>query len=369
MPATEETYRRQPILHLVFAISSIAMLLSIVWMVAADHLRPWKQVQREFQQVEREKLKASREEKLEEQKAKNQAQIDEVDAKIKAGRGERRGAGQRDPPARSGARQAGRQGPTARHAAAVQEGRAGQQAQPLRRHDRPQRGGRGAGLPRQRRLGARSASSTSSPRSSRRPKSDEGRDRGQEGRPARPHRRTSRRSEERLTREADRVERAIEQKDALYGGSDHWYSQPMAFLRSLPGIDLMPPTKIQQISLPELTINYNFKEVPRYDRCTTCHQGIDRLGYDKAADGKPMKPRSSPSHPHLTVGRHHDRPQGERRPGGPLPRRQRPAPDQQLRLHDLPRRPGLGDRLHLLLAHAQLARSRRRSGRRKHDWH
>ena len=56
MPATEETYRPQPILHLVFAISSIAMLLSIAWMVAADHLRPWKEVQREFQTIERKKL-------------------------------------------------------------------------------------------------------------------------------------------------------------------------------------------------------------------------------------------------------------------------------------------------------------------------
>ena len=75
----------------------------------------------------------------------------------------------------------------------------------------------------------------------------------------------------------------------------------MAFFRSLPGIDLMPPTKIQQISLPELTINYNFKEVPRYDRCTTCHQGIDRLGYEKAADGQPMKDVFA-SHPLLTSG-------------------------------------------------------------------
>ena len=49
MPASEETYRSQPTLHLVFAISSIAMLLVTVWMVMADHLRPWKQVQREFQ--------------------------------------------------------------------------------------------------------------------------------------------------------------------------------------------------------------------------------------------------------------------------------------------------------------------------------
>ena len=76
----------------------------------------------------------------------------------------------------------------------------------------------------------------------------------------------------------------------------------MAFLRSLPGIDLMPPTKIQQISLPELTINYNFKEVPRYDRCTTCHQGIDRLGYDKDADGKRRCPTVFASHPFLTTG-------------------------------------------------------------------
>ncbi len=84
MPATEETYRSQPTLHLVFAISSIAMLLATVWMVMADHLRPWKQVQREFQLVERDKLEAAEKEKLEEQKAKYQTQIDEIDAEIKA---------------------------------------------------------------------------------------------------------------------------------------------------------------------------------------------------------------------------------------------------------------------------------------------
>lgn len=82
MPATEETYRSQPTLHVVFAISSVAMLLSIVWMIMADHLRPWKQVQREFQKVEESKLKAVEQEKLAEQKAKFQAQIAEIDAKI-----------------------------------------------------------------------------------------------------------------------------------------------------------------------------------------------------------------------------------------------------------------------------------------------
>ena len=89
---------------------------------------------------------------------------------------------------------------------------------------------------------------------------------------------------EKLNREAERVKRLIEQKDELYGLGG-WWAGANAFLRDLPGIDIMPPTKIQQISLPELSINYNFKEVPRYDRCQTCHQGIERPGYDKDAKG------------------------------------------------------------------------------------
>src|SRR5262245_7705468 len=82
MPATEETYRPQPLLHLVFAVSSIAMLLSTVWMVMADHLRPWKQEQRRFQAIEREKLRESERQKLEEQKEKSQARLDEIQATI-----------------------------------------------------------------------------------------------------------------------------------------------------------------------------------------------------------------------------------------------------------------------------------------------
>src|SRR6516165_6630075 len=84
MPATEETYRSQPTLHLVFAISSIAMLLSTVWMVMADHLRQWKQVQRDFHSIERDKLQATEQEKLKVQKEKYDTQIKELDTKIAA---------------------------------------------------------------------------------------------------------------------------------------------------------------------------------------------------------------------------------------------------------------------------------------------
>jgi cytochrome c2 len=36
------------------------------------------------------------------------------------------------------------------------------------------------------------------------------------------------------------------------------------------------PTKIYQITNNDYPINYNFKEVTRFDRCQTCHMGIDR---------------------------------------------------------------------------------------------
>ncbi len=54
--------------------------------------------------------------------------------------------------------------------------------------------------------------------------------------------------------------------------------------RALPILDAFEsPVKIKQIWLPDLTIDYSFKEVPRYDRCTTCHLGIDRPAYTKEA--------------------------------------------------------------------------------------
>ncbi len=36
------------------------------------------------------------------------------------------------------------------------------------------------------------------------------------------------------------------------------------------------PLKVEQIWLPTLTLNNNFRDVARFDRCTTCHQGIDK---------------------------------------------------------------------------------------------
>ena len=293
MPATEETYRRQPALHIIFAISSIAMTLSIIWMIMADHLRPWKQVQREFQVVEREKLKAFEQATLKKRVGEVQNQIDELDRKIKE----------------------------------AEQG-AAQRAADLNRLDKELKGlqAKTEKLDTERKFKKAELDSLRS--------LYDGMVERDEEREARVYLNTTvakaeqqllvltRELEESqaklklkedekekllgyvdklvkdreiLTREADRVKRLLDQKEAQYFGL-------LAWLRGLPGIDMAaPPTKIMQISLPDLTINYNFKDVPRYDRCTTCHQGIDKVGYDKDASGKPM-PEVFASHPFLTTG-------------------------------------------------------------------
>jgi len=54
--------------------------------------------------------------------------------------------------------------------------------------------------------------------------------------------------------------------------------------RNLPVIDAFAsPTRIDQIVLDSLPIDYNFKHVTRYDRCTTCHQGIDQARFARSA--------------------------------------------------------------------------------------
>ncbi|HEX4130662.1 MAG TPA: hypothetical protein VHZ24_11520 [Pirellulales bacterium] len=52
MPATEQTWRDLKAMHVFFGLSGIAMLATTVWMLAADHNREWKDYQRTFQNVE-----------------------------------------------------------------------------------------------------------------------------------------------------------------------------------------------------------------------------------------------------------------------------------------------------------------------------
>src|SRR5688572_8665096 len=52
MAATDQHYRNQKTLDIVFAVSCIAMLLSTIWMFWDDYNKQWKKEQRAFRDVE-----------------------------------------------------------------------------------------------------------------------------------------------------------------------------------------------------------------------------------------------------------------------------------------------------------------------------
>jgi cytochrome c2 len=65
------------------------------------------------------------------------------------------------------------------------------------------------------------------------------------------------------------------------------------YFLNAPLLDFMAPTiKIQQYILPDIVDDVNFKTVPKMDRCTTCHQAIDKVGFEKY-------PQPFKTHPNL----------------------------------------------------------------------
>ncbi|MCO6457499.1 MAG: hypothetical protein J5I93_19540 [Pirellulaceae bacterium] len=52
MPANEQTWRNLTLLHKIFAISGVILLVSTIWMFVADHNREWKPFQRNANRVE-----------------------------------------------------------------------------------------------------------------------------------------------------------------------------------------------------------------------------------------------------------------------------------------------------------------------------
>src|SRR5438270_10959559 len=52
MAASDQNYRNQRALDVVFGVSCVLMLLSIVALFAQDYFRPWKRVQRQFRDAD-----------------------------------------------------------------------------------------------------------------------------------------------------------------------------------------------------------------------------------------------------------------------------------------------------------------------------
>ena len=77
----------------------------------------------------------------------------------------------------------------------------------------------------------------------------------------------------------------------------------IGYFRDLPILDLSSPTyKVEQLIIHDSTEDLHFTEVPRIDRCMTCHKGIDRALFAEEAQPLTAHPKLdlfvSPTSPH-----------------------------------------------------------------------
>ena len=52
MPATDKTVRDIKKMHVIFAVTSVILVFSTVWMFWKDHDRPWKEYQKEARAID-----------------------------------------------------------------------------------------------------------------------------------------------------------------------------------------------------------------------------------------------------------------------------------------------------------------------------
>ncbi len=280
MAASDQTYRNQKSLHLVFAISSVAMLVSTIWMFWDDYNRPFKKVQRDFRTVEAEVAKRTllasaptpdrREAVVQAEKEVAQAREiqnavrrladDDVKAlKTKQFKAEKARADKKaeyDSLMSFYNIEIEHKGPETHEAQAYQKEMT-RLTEPLAQLQREiEEAQAEIGTINAKRYTVQAGGETVeiSPK-----EADDRLSRAED-------------KHKKLTEEFDRFAKLAAQKTWKW---DDW-------VRTLPVLDAFAsPVKIQQYTLDELPIDYSFKYVTRYDRCATCHLGLEKSSYDK----------------------------------------------------------------------------------------
>ena len=324
MPATEQTWRNLKLLHVVFAACAVALLLATMAMLTGDHNRPWKKYAREFRDLETWSA---------------QARIDEQDSKayesrrsdLEAALGEARRADLDGDVARAFIAEARTVSEDAQAADRVEldvdQLRAQQDAQErlvlrgdllarmsdiakrtkfrednlagalkLRRAELDKNRAdyelavaEEAPAGRQERLLALADA-----------KRDEVSAANLAFQDANTHRKKLEALLGQLTKAEDEAAKAVADHRSKLAQLQKTFEQRRATagksLLELPVLDAFnSPLKVDQIWLPQLTLNNNFRDVARFDRCTTCHRGMD-----KSMPGAPTEPGYPQAEP-LTV--------------------------------------------------------------------
>jgi len=314
MPATEQTWRNLKVLHVVFGVTAILLLLATVLMLAVDHDRPWKKYQRGFRALETWSAAA----KIDEQESRS---FTEQSAKLESALADARRASL-DPVVAEAFIAQVRTVPADAQAA----DRAALDIDQLRSQSDPEQRLvlRGDLLARLRDIVGRAKyreDLLAGQLKLRKAELDKNRadyelavaeeapqerlaallaiadaKRAEvatatlEFQTANTHRKSLDATLRKLTTDEDAAAKALADHRGKLGQLAKAFKDraPNAgkSLLELPVLDAFNgPLRIDQIWLPQLTLNNNFRDVARFDRCVTCHKGMD-----KSAPGSPTDP-------------------------------------------------------------------------------
>jgi mono/diheme cytochrome c family protein len=276
MAATDQTYRSQKILDIVFAVTCVLMLVSIIWMFFQDYNREFKHVQRKFRDVDEALTERQLLEKLPdvEQVKEASAQRAEAAAKLQQVKYDSQST-TRPLLAEKAQREADFQKIKAEYDSkmslynlAVENRDEGEsERQPALQADVDRRKQEVDKLEKDLIAAQEKLDITNKKLKEAQVAQTEAQD-------------ALSKAEDQLKKvsgEFDRIAKAAAQKRWKLGDT----------IRNLPVLDAFAaPTRIQQYTLNDLPIDYSFKYVTRYDRCTTCHLALERSAFDRATLAK-----------------------------------------------------------------------------------
>lgn len=284
MAASDQTYRSQRILDIVFAVSCVLMLGSIVWMFVQDYNRDFKKVQRTFREVDDALLARSMLEKMPPAEKVTSASEAAEQARNKVAELKAKNNAELSPLIAAKAKQEAKfQAIKADYDSAVslwniqidlsEEG--------ANEFDKKE---------------ARAQADTLLNRVN---KLNEDMNQAQRDLEATNKELRAKLQDQRLAEDA--LAKAEADLKLVTGDFDRFgkltaqktWNVSDAF-RNLPVVDAFaPPFKVDQYTLADYPIDYNFKYVTRFDRCTTCHLGLERSAFSKEALGK-LTPENVP---------------------------------------------------------------------------
>jgi mono/diheme cytochrome c family protein len=274
MAATDQVYRNQKALNLVFAVSCVLMFLSIIWMLVDDYNREFKKVQRKFRDVETQLSLGQMLENMPDDDALRTGQDKVLELrKIRDDKRKQLESEHRDLIAKRDQAEATYQRWKADNDAAASY-------LVIARDDYE-----AATTPGERKAAKDRVAEREKQLNEIKTKTDEAESAFQKA-----HLDVEAAVTSKLTEEEKALSEAEDDLKNLSGAFDRFAKLAAEkrwkfgdTFRNLPIIDgFAAPTRIDQIVLYDLPIEYgSFKEVTRYDRCATCHLAIDRANFDR----------------------------------------------------------------------------------------